>query len=200
MHFTNYLKSYLKTNYLKTSLVAFSLGILFLAIQKEWIILRSPFAPQANLTLIQQNLANTKKTLNIYYWDNQRWNSEATDTLSSNNSTKDLKHLVSSWLNLLSEEKILCQKPALQIVLLDQQTKNLYLSFDRALFTGEESTKEKLLVIESLLKTIREHYAVQSTQVHQVAIESVTFLVLHQPMPDAHLDFTISWPIKGFLE
>lgn len=198
------LKIYLKTNYLKLSLITFSLGILFLALQKEWLVVRSPFAPQHDLAEIRQDLASTKQPLTIYYWANQRWNSEQTDILSSNNSTKDLKHLVTNWLNLLTEEQILCQKPALQSVLLDQQTKNLYLSFDRALFTDTESTKEKLLVIESLLKTIRAHQSAQSVpkfnSANQVAIETVTFLVSHQTMSDAHLDFTVSWPISGFLE
>lgn len=191
------LKSYLKTNYLKLSLITFSLGILFLALQKEWIVIRSPFTPQHNLALIRQNLVSSKKNLGLYYWANQRWNCETTEAISTSNHTKDLKHLVSSWLNLLTEEKILCQKPALQSVLMDQQTKNLYLSFDRTLFTGTESTKEKLLIIESLLKTVREYQATLSANKF---IETVTFLVSHQPLSDPHLDFTISWPIKGFLE
>lgn len=198
------LKNYLKNKYLKLSLVAFSLGVFFLALQKEWIILRSPWAPHDNLALVQHSLAGTKQNLVIHYWANQRWNSELIDTINSSNSTKNLKQLVTSWLSLLSEEKILCQKPALQSVLIDQKTKNLYLSFDRALFTGSESTKEKLLIIESLLKTIREHQITQPVNkfasANQIPIETITFLVLHQPMPDSHLDFTISWPISGFLE
>jgi hypothetical protein len=206
MHTPNSLKNYLKNNYFKLSIITFSLGSLFLALQKEWIVVRSPFAPQHNLAEIRQNLASTKQKLIIYYWADQRWNCETTDAISTNNRTKDLKHLVTSWLNLLSEEKILCQKPALQSVLLDQQAKNLYLSFDRALFTGTESTKEKLLIIESLLKTIREHQTTQPAKLinkfsvtNQIAIETITFLVAHQSMSDTHLDFTISWPIKGFL-
>ena len=191
------LKSYLKNNYLKLSLITFSLGILFLALQKEWLVIRSPFAPQHNLALIRQNLASSKKNLALYYWANQRWNCETTEAISTSNHTKDLKHLVSSWLNLLTEEKILCQKPALQSVSIDQQTKNLYLSFDRTLFTDTESTKEKLLIIESLLKTVHEY---QTTLSANKFIETVTFLVSHQPLSDPHLDFTISWPIKGFLE
>lgn len=198
------LKNYLKDKYLKLSLVAFSLGVLFLARQKEWLILRSPFASCDNLALAQHSLDSTKQNLVIYYWVNQHWNSELIDTINSSNSTKNLKQLVTSWLNLLSEEKILCQKPALQSVLIDQKTNNLYLSFDRALFMGSESTKEKLLIIESLLKTIREHQITQPVNkfasANQIPIETITFLVLHQPMPDSHLDFTISWPISGFLE
>ena len=43
--------------------------------------------------------------------------------------------------------------------------------------------------IEGILKTIREN---------NNAIQTVRFLVHHQPLRDTQLDFSFSWPVQGF--
>ena len=69
--------------------------------------------------------------------------------------------------------------------------KELFLSFNKDLFDKQYATFEKLMIIESLLKTMRDN---------KIAIQSVRFLVHHQIMTDDHLNFIISWPILGYLK
>lgn len=71
------------------------------------------------------------------------------------------------------------------------QAQEAYLSFDRNPFGKEQSTFEKWIWVESLLKTVR---------IADVPLQSIYFLAYHQPLHDVHLDFSISWPVVGFFK
>jgi len=80
---------------------------------------------------------------------------------------------------------------SLQNVLISIDETEVYISFDRNLLNEENSTKEKLMLIESLLKTLRDN---------EITVQQVHLLVHHQEMLDSHLDFSHAWPIIGFLK
>ena len=65
-----------------------------------------------------------------------------------------------------------------------------YLSFDRTILNKEETIFKKWMLIEGLLKTIA------STN---LSITQIQFLVQHQQLQDIHIDFSIPWPIHGFI-
>ena len=65
-----------------------------------------------------------------------------------------------------------------------------YISFDRSIAAKNESTYDAWMRVEGLLKTIR---------AANLGISRVNFFVHHQPLVDAHLDFSKSWPIHGFV-
>jgi len=136
-----------------------------------------------------QQLRAHKKPATLFFWHNKRWNKETVEILQTNDNAQTAQHLLNSWLTLLDEEQVMAKKVMLQSALLsdDQQ---LYLSLDRNPFNETDSTYDKLMWIEGLLRTVREQ---------SISVQGVRFLVHHQPMQDYHLDFSNSWPLAGFL-
>ena len=65
-----------------------------------------------------------------------------------------------------------------------------FISYNQAPFNEQDNTLTKLMIIEGLLKTLRQN---------NITINSIQFLTNHQPMQDDHLDFTIPWPIQGYM-
>jgi hypothetical protein len=83
------------------------------------------------------------------------------------------------------------KKVSLQSVVPSPSGVEAYISFDRNPFTKNQSTYEKFMWIEGLLKTVREN---------GIQLQSIYFLVHHQPLTDFHLDFSNAWPISGFIQ
>ncbi len=166
----------------------FILGILFFLFKKELIVFRFPVNYE-NFSSSSQN-SKIKKSVKLFYFINEKWNYENIEIIWSNNINENIKQIVSSWLNLLEEEKILDHKITLQSVLSNAENKEIFLSFDRNLFNDENSTYEKLLIIESIIKTLREN---------ELKISKIRFLNHHQEINDIHLNFKNSWPIQGFI-
>ncbi len=165
------------------------LGILFFLYKKELIIFRFLINYGDSDCKNIQN-SKIKKSIKLFYWLNEKWNYENVEIISSNNLNENIKQIVSSWLNLLEEEKILNHKISLQSILSGVDDKEILLSFDRILLNDDHSTYDKLLLIESLIKTLREN---------ELKISKIKFLNHHQEIDDTHLNFKNSWPIQGFI-
>jgi len=101
----------------------------------------------------------------------------------------NIQYLLQSWLSLLDEEQAMKKKVSIQAVLLASSDTQAYLSFDRNPFGQDDSTYDKLMWLEGLLKTLREN---------EIKLQGVYFLVHHQTMDDYHLDFSNPWPMYGF--
>jgi hypothetical protein len=165
----------------------FLAGIVLLAIKKELIILN--FSQLNNKNKIEPVLFFKKKAI-IWYTKNDCWHSEDTDLLWSQDQAQNINNLIQNWLCLLEEEKIINQKISLQSSMISQTGQIIYLSFDHNFLNKDLSSYQKLLIIESLLKTLRANQMTQTL---------VQFLVQHQMMRDNHLDFSNPWPLNGFL-
>lgn len=163
------------------------MGILFFAFLQNWIIIRLP----TTATHKQHAPTITKKTVQLIFWHNNKWNTEKTDLIWSEKKDHNLYYLINSWLSLLDEEEIMTKKVSLQTALLVSSGQEAYLSFDRNPLDKERSTFDKWMWIEGLLKTIREN---------NITIQKVRLLVHHQPLHDNHLDFSKPWPLIGFIK
>jgi len=195
-----------KLHYLLLSIIFLILGGIFVAVQNDFIIFRWP----TNTIIIKEdnNLA-TKTKIKLFYWNNNKWNNEITTILVSGNLQDDVQRIINSWLNLLDEEKII-EKISLQTVLITENSNELFLSFDRNLFNEESSTYQKLMLIEGLLKTLRENPTslinstpniTENCELRRASkISKVYLFVYHKTMQDAHLDFSNPWPLEGFLK
>ena len=170
-------------NYISLSLTAFFLGILLLSLHKNWIIIRLPIKTQ-----IKQVKHVNKKTVKLIYWD-RKWDKEELELIWSDDISQNLHYLINTWLTLLDEEKVMSKKVSLQSALLSN--KDAYLSFDRNPFNPEDSTFEKWMWVEGLLKTIKQN---------DIILQNVYLLTHHQTIIDDHLDFSRPWPITGFLK
>ncbi len=167
----------------------FLTGILFFCFYQEWIIFHISFGTKPPVTLASGNVK--KKNVPLFFWKNNRWQKEDIEILWSQDTEKTLYQLVNRWLSLADEEEVLSKKVTLQNATLSDNQNNVYLSFDRSLFSSDSSTFQKYMIIEGLLRTIKES---------NIKVLSIHFLVHHKPIEDSHLDFSSPWPIEGFLK
>jgi len=179
-----------KKYFLGILISSFMLGGLFFLLYHGWLIIRYPsYKTEAKQCL--RNMKSSKRKIVLEYWHKKKWNKEKIDLLWTGDKSKNIQYLINSWLTLLDEEDAMKKKISLQAVLLSASGNKAYLSFDRNPFSKGCSTFEKLMWIESLLKTLREN---------EIQLQSIYFLVHHQIMEDYHLDFSNPWPINGFLQ
>lgn len=162
----------------------------YFAYNQEWMIFHIPSMQKKN-TLPTQTNKITKKIVNRIFWHHNRWNTEQTELLWSDDKAENCIRLIASWLLLLEEEHSMSKKVTIQSVILSPSGADAYCSFDRNPFDKNHATFDKLMWIEGFLKTIREN---------GIKIQTIQFLVHHQPLNDFHLDFSNPWPITGFLE
>lgn len=165
-------------------------GLGYFAYNQQWFIIQ---LPRANNSFEDETkkIFISKKVVKRIFWHNDRWHTEETELLWSDTKVaENLMRLITSWLTLLDEEKVMEKKVSLQSVVLSPSGLDAYCSFDRNPFNKNNATYEKLMWIEGLLKTIREN---------GIKIQQVLFLVHHQPLHDFHLDFSNPWPMSGFI-
>lgn len=165
-------------------------GILLYAIHKGWIIFNTPDVSTQDITHQMTSIKSLPKKVTLFFWHQNSWQHETKQLVWGEHIAQNSAYLINSWLSLLEDEKIIIKKVMLQTAMLNSSGNELYLSFDRSLCSKEATTYEKWMLIEGLLKTLREN---------GITPQTVRFLVHHQPMIDVHLDFSASWPIFGFI-
>jgi hypothetical protein len=166
---------------------AFLLAIIFFAIYNQWILFRSPFVSNNIMTT---SSVIQKKQIVLHYFHGDKWKVEKQELLWSDSVEKNIFQLINAWLMLLDEERITAKKVMLQSALISTAG-CVYLSFDHNVLNKEDPIFKKWMVIEGLLKTI---------VLNDIAISQVQFLIQHQQMHDAHCDFSLPWPIHGFMK
>ena len=174
-------------NYLIISTATFISGILFFAFYNQWIIFRSAWNNHGmtdNVSVMQ------KKEVIHYYFHDDKWKTEKQELLWTEQTEKNMFQLINAWLTLLDEERLTAKKITLQSVLISTAG-CAFLSFDHTLLPKEETIFKKWMIIEGLLKTL---------VVNGIAVTHIQFLVQHQHMHDTHLDFSLPWPIHGFMK
>jgi hypothetical protein len=175
-------------HYLLISISALFAGVLFYGMYNGFIIVQFPMQKPP---LALKDLEVQKKRFKLFYYKQGKWLYEERDLLSSDNKLKTLNYLIASWLTVLEEEQILDKKISLQSLLLDQFNNEAFISFDRSIFGKNMSTYQKLLLIEGLLKTLKDT---------GIPLQTVRILVHNKPLQDSHLDFSQPWPLTGYLQ
>lgn len=135
--------------------------------------------------------AATKKSITLFYYLHDSWHSEIVDSLWSTNPAHMLIFVLNNWLTFLDEEKIMPHKVSVQSAIVSPTGTEAFVSLDRNPFHAQESSYSKFMWMESLLKTIR---------ANNIPLQQLRLLIKHAPFHDHHLDFTISWPVHGFLQ
>ena len=121
---------------------------------------------------------------------NGKWVTENRQLLESKDIYKTINYLTTSWLHLMLDENFINKFTKVQNVMLDHSGTELFISFDTNFLAKQHSIAQKLDIIESLLKSIRDNIP---------NINTARILVRHVPMQDTHLDFNRPWPVNGFL-
>jgi len=174
--------------YLILSLALFALGILFYSWYNEIIIIRLPFKKVG--TPVEQEQSQRKPS-KLTFWNGESLVTEERELLASRNTIRTLHDLITSWLTIQDEEKLMAKKVSLQFILIDTSGKEASISFDRNPLLKEKSILEKLMWIEGLLRTVKDT---------GTKLQSIRFLVHGKALQDSHLDFSSAWPISGYLK
>lgn len=162
------------------------LGLFFIALRQNYIILNF-----WNSGATQISSASHKKKVIISFWHNDQWKQEEVQLLIDSHVYNNTYHMMSQYLQLLFDESIIKHKVNVQQVLMNYDSQEIFVSFDRTIWSKDSCTVEKIMIVEGILKTLKKN---------EPSIKKVKFLMNHQPMTDAHLDFTNAWPIDGFLK
>lgn len=165
------------------------IGMFFFALKHEFILIRLPgshngLAPNALVT-------NNKKTVILFAKTGDTWHTEQQELIWTNDVAENMRLLTMNWLMFNQEEHLAEKNVTVQSCALSTSEQEIYISFDRNPLPKEQPIIVKWLLIESLLKTIREN---------KIPLVSVHFLINHQPLQDPHLSFDLPWPINGFFE
>ncbi len=173
--------------FLSASCVTLLLGSLFFAYMHNIIIISWPSysTPEARL---EKNIH--KKNISCIFPLRDQLKSEKKEIIWSTSNLANIEQLATTWLSLLDQENITPKKVSLLSCAFSASEQQLFISFDRSPLAKQSSTYSKLLLIESLLQTIRD------TGIH---FQSIQFLNHHQPLSDRHIDFSKPIPLTGFL-
>ncbi|MFH1644192.1 MAG: hypothetical protein ABIA74_03390 [bacterium] len=172
--------------------IAFISGSALFLINRELIVVKwngDFFNQHEEVDETKKNLI-LRKNLNLYYWQDEKFNIEIINTVWFSQKSENIKHIVNQWLSFLHDERIIDKKIYLESASLTETEQEVYLSFDQIPLLRDWSIFNKLCFIQSLLKTINKS---------GIGIQKVFFLVDHQVMEDDHLDFSAFWSIDGFL-
>ena len=176
--------------YAYTSLTLLLFGFVFFLYQESWIILFIPYQTSRQTNKIAPT--HTNKEIVLWLWNNttQSFQKETTEILYSNDINQNIKLILNSWFLLLEEEGFTDKQINVQTVALCAHDTDAFISLNQYPFDEQASTHQKLMVIQSLLKTLKDN---------QIPILSIRLLIHHQPLIDEHLNFDISWPIHGYM-
>jgi hypothetical protein len=169
------------------SSVFFICGIVFFAYQESWIIINIP------QTAIWQNLQKSQSiNMNAQLWafKNNEWIQETKQIIKTDDTIETVQNLLNSWFLFIEEELIPCEVTIVESVALSPTQKIAFISLSNNPFIPQATTYDCLMMIEGILKTIREN---------KIQLQSVQFLIGHKPWVDHRLNMQIAWPLTGYL-
>ncbi|HSW75799.1 MAG TPA: hypothetical protein VLG50_02050 [Candidatus Saccharimonadales bacterium] len=176
--------------YFVVSLLLVAMGCLFFLYQESWIVFSFP-QKQSLHALTNQQKINSKE-VSLWIWNNRKiLKKETTEIMYGQDITQNIKILLNNWFLFLEEEGLTDKQIFVQSVALSPAGHEAFISLNQYPFDKSASTFQKLMLIESLLKTLQEN---------KIPITAIRLLVHHQPLQDDHLNFDTAWPIQGYLE
>jgi hypothetical protein len=159
-------------------------GMLWYAWLHEWFIITYP-----HMTHNAQQQTYIKKRVALYYPQSDSVRSEYQELVYTADTATYLKNIVTAWLTAMHQEGIITKKITVSVCLGCAQ-QEAYVSFSDAFLPTQDSLFHQCLLIEGLLKSIREQIS---------SLYKIHFLVNHEPMPHDQLDFTHPWLMNGYL-
>ncbi len=170
-------------------IISFGCGLFVYSYQKSWIIFRFPFSKEAEITF-EHNAEQTKKTTITGYWyTKDRWYQE-TSTILWSNQEHNIAQILNYWFETALQEKVIYNDVHVETVALTNQHEAL-ISLDSSPFNASMSIHEKLMIMESILKTLR---------MNKIKLQYIRFLLHHEPLYDNHLDLIRAWHINGYIQ
>jgi len=169
-------------------IISFCLGLCIYSYQKNWIIFRFPFSKKNDIQIATNQEQAQKKLITGYWYTKDRWYQE-TSTIVWSDQEYAIKQIVNYWFETALQEKMIYNDVHIETVAITKQQEAL-ISLDSNPFHASMSIHEKLMIMESILKTLRSN---------KVKIHSMRFLLHHESLYDHHLDLIRAWNINGYI-
>ncbi len=170
-----------------TSIITFICGLLLYALQHEIIIIRMPHIYEK--LCVKPTAQTIRKEIPVYTYGSSNWKVEHHTILWTTDDEINVQQIINAWLSIINDDSNQVKQIACQLCRFCPSKNRLYISFDRNPLPKESSTFHKWMLLEGLLKTLRETID---------GIQNVQFLVRHQMLLDTHIDCSFAWPIEGF--
>ena len=140
---------------------------------------------------VQTKEHEKKRTVNIYYpGEDQAFEYDSFDFVETKDALSlSIKTVLARWFSVLAQEGVIDVSCMVDEILMNEAKTELYISCNKSFLNKSWSIHKKLMLCESLLKTVREAFS---------RINMVWFLVQNTMLEDPHLDFSQGWPIEGF--
>lgn len=172
---------------LKIAIASFCTGLLFFCFYQDWIIFTKPFKRSDQITPIVQ-----KKEVTLYFLkNNNSWHQETTTILWKESTAQKAHELLNHWFLVGDDEELIPHKVTVLQCALSHNKTTLFVTLDRSPFDLNNSLQQKMMLLEGLLKTIREN---------KLTFSSLFLLVNNKPLQDQQLNFENPLPITGFFE
>lgn len=167
---------------------AMLIGFLTFCYLESWIIFMLPH----QTTTIDQTVKNTiSQDINIYFFKHNRWQQETTKIIINDDKAQNLHHILSNFFIVLDDEQITSELIVVESVALNSTQTEAFISLSHNPLPAQASTHDALVIMQALLKTIK---------LNNIELQSVRFLVHHQPLMDHRINFHHSWPMCGYLK
>lgn len=167
------------------------IGMIFFCYQQSWIMISFPTTITQYQTNNQVQQSIKPKTVSLWIWKHNKWISETSEILYSNNMSQNIQLLLNNWFQLLEDEQITDKQTIVESVALTKTGHEAFISFNQNPLNAQASTYQTCMFIEGILKTLHNN---------NTPIKTIRFLVHHQPLLDDRLNFNISWPIEGYIK
>jgi len=169
-------------------IICIFLGFLFHAYLAERLIILYTFNPK-NIDSVHNNDESFKQQETILsFYKSGKWHQEKSSIIWSHILSENIKSITNEWLLLLEDEKIIENDIQVTSIVISP-AKELFLSLNKNWFPDQASTFYKFMILQGFLKTLKDN---------KIEIQSVRFLIHHQPFEDDHINLAISWPITGY--
>lgn len=172
-----------KRSVLILCLMGLASGVVFFLIQRNLLLIHFTLNPFQKSLPSADHDATVSVQTKIYFWKNESWHHEDTAIIfKKNNQHYNFEQLLRQWIKILQQESLLSPHITLESVALSTPGSDAFVSFDRSLFSSDQSIRQKWLIIESLFKTLHRAH---------INIQTIMLLVHDNAMDDDHLDFSM---------
>ncbi len=168
------------------SLICLFAGLVWFAIQQSFIIISfsKPYTE-----LLPSACASKKVTLHFFKHD--AWHQETIEMVHHDDQAATIQVLTTSWFTMAQEERLVDKSVVAVSVIINDSGTQAFINLNQTPFDEQQSLHARYMLILGLLKTLR---------MYPVSVQSVRFLVAHQPLADDRLSFQHAWPINLTIE
>ncbi|MBP9764751.1 hypothetical protein KBD08_00255 [Candidatus Babeliales bacterium] len=145
--------------------------------------------PSIQDSMVKIEQTSKPHTVELWFFKNNTWHTETTDIIKNNKATT-IQQILNYWFTLMEDEQLYEKHTIIQSVALNHNASEAFISFNQNPLQNHASIYSNYFLIHGILKTLK---------ANNLELQSVRFLVNHQPIQDGQFNFDHSWNINGYI-